>query len=628
MSTQVARARPHLSTAETLTLVTVGVVVAVLATALTVIWLTLRNAAINTAQDRVNRSVHQLATVSATTVRQSQARYEAVARDSGVRLALARTPTGKAELNAIEEELRKLPLPTDSGLPVELWSASGKRIAFIGNNLEEPANRANPSESGAIAVPAHQGLDQIVPHDSLQFGKLYRANGRTFFWVVMPVVVDGSLRGYIAQQRRIAANPTAEQTIRELGGNSVAGYYRNTDGSAWTSFGGAPAEPLGDDNGDGRVRPGVGPMIFAEEHIEGTPLVLDMEAPRAAVVGGAMVTVRNLGALSAILTIVGALIAWTIGRRVARPLVRLTHAAEAVAQGDYSTRVSTSGSEEVSLLANTFNRMAGQIADMRSGLEEAKTAAEAGSRAKSDFLAAMSHELRTPLNAIGGYAELIDMGLRGPVSDEQRRDLARIRASQQHLLGLIGGVLDLSRIESGRVTYDLASVAVDPFLEGLEALVLPQAAAKQQTFTYVPSAGMLAVLADREKLRQIMLNLLSNAIRHSPAGASITVSARTADVVELSVCDTGPGIPAERHESIFEPFVQLDRSFTARSEGIGLGLAISRDLARGMGGDITVTSVVGEGACFVVTLPIGSFDKRTLMTGTTETPVQARAISS
>jgi signal transduction histidine kinase len=235
----------------------------------------------------------------------------------------------------------------------------------------------------------------------------------------------------------------------------------------------------------------------------------------------------------------------------------------------------------------------------------------------------MSHELRTPLNAIGGYAELIDMGLRGPVSDEQRRDLMRIRASQQHLLGLIGGVLDLSRIESGRVTYDLASIAVDPFLAGLEALVLPQAIAKHQVLTYRPCAPRLTVFADREKLRQIMINLLSNAIRHAPAEASITVEAedRGANLIALAVSDTGQGIPLDRHESIFEPFVQLDRSFNARSEGIGLGLAISRDLARGMGGDITVISAVGHGARFVVTLPAGVYDNRTLTSGTTETPV-------
>jgi signal transduction histidine kinase len=253
-------------------------------------------------------------------------------------------------------------------------------------------------------------------------------------------------------------------------------------------------------------------------------------------------------------------------------------------------------------------------------LREAREAAEAGNRAKSDFLAAMSHELRTPLNAIGGYAELIEMGLRGPVSEEQRRDLARIRSSQAHLLGLIGGLLDLSRIENGHVHYDIQSIAVAPMLADIEGLVLPQATAKEQALSCARCATDLAVSADREKLRQILLNLLSNAVRHSPVRASITVTAERGEgeFVTIEVRDTGPGIPQERHDTIFEPFVQLDRSLTRSTEGVGLGLAISRDLARGMGGDITVVSAPGEGACFTLSLPAAAMDNRTQMSRSAE----------
>ena len=259
-------------------------------------------------------------------------------------------------------------------------------------------------------------------------------------------------------------------------------------------------------------------------------------------------------------------------------------------------------------------------------LREAREAAEAGNRAKSDFLAAMSHELRTPLNAIGGYAELIEMGLRGPVSEEQRRDLARIRSSQAHLLGLIGGLLDLSRIENGHVRYDMQSVGVAPILTDIEALVIPQASAKEQTLTCTACATDLAVRADREKLRQILLNLLSNAVRHSPVRASITVSAEQSEgeLVSIMVRDTGPGIPRERHDTIFEPFVQLDRSLTRSTEGVGLGLAISRDLARGMGGDITVASAPGDGACFTLVLRAAPMDDQTQMERSSEIPALKR----
>jgi PAS domain S-box-containing protein len=252
-------------------------------------------------------------------------------------------------------------------------------------------------------------------------------------------------------------------------------------------------------------------------------------------------------------------------------------------------------------------------------LKEAREAAEAASRAKTDFLAAMSHELRTPLNAIGGYTELLEMGLRGPISDTQRRDLERIRTNQQHLLGLIGSVLDLNRIESGRVTFEQIPIAVDAVLAGLEALVAPQADAKQQRLTLCAAETGLVVVADREKLRQVMLNLLSNAIRHSPPGSTITISAERRDaLVEISVADNGPGIPEAHHEAIFEPFVQVGRSLKNPTEGVGLGLAISRDLARGMGGDLTVRSVAGEGATFTLVLPAGVLDETTDLRFTAE----------
>src|SRR6185503_16682173 len=177
--------------------------------------------------------------------------------------------------------------------------------------------------------------------------------------------------------------------------------------------------------------------------------------------------------------------------------------------------------------------------------------------------------------------------------------------SQQHLLALIGGVLDLARIESGKVQYSLGKVALESLLASLEALVAPQARAKQHTLSLRPPKVPLHVIADGDKLRQILLNLLSNAIRHTPPGTEITVSARSGaqGMVEIIVQDTGPGIPSDRRQSVFEPFVQLDRSLSNPAEGIGLGLAISRDLARGMNGDLTISTDGRAGARFVVALP-------------------------
>jgi signal transduction histidine kinase len=228
----------------------------------------------------------------------------------------------------------------------------------------------------------------------------------------------------------------------------------------------------------------------------------------------------------------------------------------------------------------------------------------------------MSHELRTPLNAIGGYVDLLQMGLRGPITDEQRRDLDRIKMSQEHLLGLISAVLDLGRIEAGRVAYVFSVIPVDALLHGMDALVAPQAAAKRVALDHVPVGPEVGVKADREKLRQVVLNLLSNAIRHTPSGGTVTLSAQRAGPnVAIRVDDTGPGIPADRRDMIFEPFVQLDRSLTQPREGMGLGLAISRDLARGMKGDLTAEARPGGGARFVLVLPAADVSEADALDG-------------
>ena len=238
-------------------------------------------------------------------------------------------------------------------------------------------------------------------------------------------------------------------------------------------------------------------------------------------------------------------------------------------------------------------------------IEDARALADsqATSRAKTAFLAAMSHELRTPLNAIGGYAELLAMGIGGPVTAQQQQYIERIRNSQQHLLAIINDILNFSRIEAGQLDYAIEDVAVDQILDSVMRMIEPQAIGKKLDVRRRPANGA-RVRADRLKAEQILLNLLSNAVKFTEEGGLIEVSVDApASSVVIHVCDTGIGIPEDQLESIFEPFVQVGRSHRSQVEGTGLGLAISRDLARAMQGDLVARSTVGEGSTFSLSLP-------------------------
>jgi PAS domain S-box-containing protein len=231
-------------------------------------------------------------------------------------------------------------------------------------------------------------------------------------------------------------------------------------------------------------------------------------------------------------------------------------------------------------------------------------ASETANVAKSAFLTAMSHELRTPLNAIGGYTELLTLGLGGPTTPEQLDYLERIRRSQQHLLGIISDLLNFSRIEAGHLTYDIRHLSLNQVIEGVVPLIEPQAEAKAIALKTHTSNHDCAVLGDRAKVDQILLNLLSNAIKFTQSTGTVTVECKeSGNMASIEVIDTGAGIPPDKLEAIFEPFVQLGRSLSSAHEGTGLGLAISRELARAMKGNLSVSSKVGSGSTFTLTLP-------------------------
>jgi signal transduction histidine kinase len=244
--------------------------------------------------------------------------------------------------------------------------------------------------------------------------------------------------------------------------------------------------------------------------------------------------------------------------------------------------------------------------------EAARDLALESDKSKAAFLAAMSHDLRTPLNAIGGYVQLLKMGIRGPVTEEQVEDLDRIGRNQKHLLSIVSEILDFAKVGSGTMSYQQQQVLIASAIRDAEAMVMPQMKARQIEYVYEPAPEPVICLTDAEKLQQILLNLLSNAIKFTEPGGIIKVSYRARNdqrfeskpVVEIMVHDTGFGIPSDKLSAVFLPFVQIERSLNNPGEGIGLGLAISRNLARGLGGDITVTSEYGKGSTFTLTLPL------------------------
>ena len=244
-----------------------------------------------------------------------------------------------------------------------------------------------------------------------------------------------------------------------------------------------------------------------------------------------------------------------------------------------------------------------QLRETSTQEEEAREAAEVANRAKNDFLAVMSHELRTPLNAIVGYAELLHDGIAGPVNETQREQLDRVQMSARHLVDLVDDILSFSRIESGQDTIRHDPVEVAQVTREAGALVEPVAAAKGLRFVVDAPNEAVTFTSDAGKVRQVLVNLLSNAIKFTDDGEIVLASHLENGKVVFEVTDTGIGIAPEHQEQVFDTFWQVDQTATRKAGGAGLGLSVSRRLARALGGDLTVDSAIGKGSRFRFWLP-------------------------
>jgi signal transduction histidine kinase len=590
-----------------LPLLMTALLAAALAAMLAFTYVTLRTRAETIVRTRLASAAEQVAASAAASMAARAEAMRATAREDALVRVLrarrdARTPA-PADVQAARATLAGLVTERDTGLPVELWDADRRSIAFAGTQPVE-GERIAPADAAWDAGPA----------DSVHIGPLHAVGDRVGFWLLAPVLDGGERLGFVARRLLVGSPPGALRMMRDFIGEEFTLYTRNADGSFWASAPGvAAAAPLRRDStarGVSYVRP-AGRTVAAEVPVAGTPWLMVLESPESWIVQRPRTTLRQLSVVSLVVIALGTALAWLAGRRLARPLATLTAAAEGVARGRYDTRVAAAGRDEVGRLAASFDAMARQVEAARHELERqvadaqhARAEAELASRAKSDFLAVMSHELRTPLNAIGGYAQLLEMGLHGPVTEAQKQALHRIERSQAHLLMLINDVLTFARIDAGQVQYAADDVPLHETLAELEAMVAPQVAAAGLAFALEPCDPGLAVRGDRDRVRQVVLNLLANAIKYTPAGGSVTLRCQAdEDRVRIQVRDTGTGIRAERLPHIFEPFVQGERALNRPDEGVGLGLAISRELARGMGGELAVESEPGRGSTFTLILP-------------------------
>ena len=625
------------------------IVVLAVAVSLLVTYDALVSTRLDAMHERLKQVAEQIAASSQQSTRVRFATYERMAAEPAIvgLLRAASTASGSTAtmndsapaMKAAAAQLLQLRAAPDSSLPIELWTTDGRRVLRVGTEVRDDRMAGvRPELRTRSGNPVTEVPAGTAGLDSTRYGSLYASGGRVLFWTVAPVF-DGKRRlGYIAQQRLFRTSPQTEQLVRKLIGNGVSLYLHNVTDDFWASYIGEPTVPLaGIDTAKGDyvgTREGVGKVTAYDERLAGTPWALTLEAPVKVVLAEPRRIVRQLFVVSLIIAGLGVLATWAVSRRITRPIVLLAEGAEAVARGDYDIHVGRESSEptrdEVSRLASSFNRMASEIAASHNELEQqveealatsseleetneqlkelsvdaelARDEAQQANRAKSDFLAVMSHELRTPLNAIGGYTEIMQLGIYGPVTERQKEALDRITRSQQMLLSLINDVLNFAKLDAGQVQYRMTEVSLHEALAQVESLVAPQLEGKGQAYRF-DCQPALVVRADRDKLQQIALNLLSNAIKFTPEGGTITLSCRAdGEFAVVEVSDTGIGIAAERLESVFDPFVQVDRALNRPHDGVGLGLAISRDLAVGMGGTLTARSTPDVGSVFTLKL--------------------------
>lgn len=529
--------------------------------------------------------------------------------------------------------LRSRIVPTDTiTLVAQLLSGepSTRRVMY--------GSEPTPTELAAL----DSTIADARRRDSTAISPFFESRGGIHYWMAAPVRQGSKLLGFFAEHRQVRTNSSVEKQLKALTGQDFSVYFTSGTGELWTTAAGTPMKPRFDVSAQPdsfRVQSTDGEWLMGvKTTIRTTPWIIIFTTTQSAVNQRSVMFLRFMLVIAAILLSIGVLGARWVSRKVTRPLLSLTLAAQDIARGDYGRRQRVHSNDEIGQLARAFNLMAERIGQSREQLQgrilesealtrelqqrnselqvaqhvatearlasdRARADAQRASTAKSEFLAMMSHELRTPLSAIAGYAEILQLGIRGELNAAQRADIARIQSNQVHLLRIINDILDLTQVESGQMAIASQPVVTRDVLADVEPIVLPLIADRAIEYRVEPEGLDAVAMAERERLTQVLVNLVANAVRFTEAGGVITVAVDASDdAVSIRVSDTGIGIPPDKQEQVFQPFVQADSGPSRRAQGTGLGLAISRRLVEAMGGALTLTSEVGVGSTFTVTL--------------------------
>lgn len=587
-------------------------------------------------QASIAAATAQLSTVRAQSV-DNMSRALRVRRDAFERLsneerivALAHSPTSNEAIQAAQALLEP-----------RRDSAAMRQVLVIRGI---PAQRLYGPE---LATPERATLDSAIaestPVARATISRLFLRGSEVHFWIVAPVRPTNGVAMF-AEQRRLRGSPFLVQQLKALTGREFSIFFTSLRNDLWVNASGMTLPPLFDIRAvpdSFRLTPRNGEPIFGEKAaVRGTPWVAIFTTTAAAVNTGAFVFLRRTLVVAIVLLSIGVLGARWVSRQVTRPLQSLTRAARDISLGDFGRRETVRSDDELGQLAAAFNRMAERIGqshdelgrrmresealaselkernrqlqeaqrvatESRIASDHARAEAQRANRAKSEFLAMMSHELRTPLSAIAGYAEILQLGVRGELNARQRGDLDRIQANQVHLLSIINDMLDLTQVESGQLLLDQQPVTLGVLLADIDPIVRPLIAERGIDFSVPPDAGDIALLADRERLKQVLINLVANAARFTSQDGFVAIRASTGGGrARIQVVDSGVGIAPEHQQQVFLPFHQVDGSASRRAKGTGLGLTISRRLVEAMGGTLALESELGVGSVFTIDMSI------------------------